>query len=260
MTPERFKPLPDPTWPRLRALLDPHPAGSDAPVNMTIGEPKHPFPDWLPGMLNDLTPGWGKYPDNNGLPELREAIRDWIAQRYGVAVDADTQIMALNGTREGLFAAALALCPNAKNGRPAVLLPNPFYPVYGVAALAVEAEPVYMAATRETGYLPDFDSLPPEVLQRTAIAYLCSPANPQGRVADEAYWKRLLELAEQHDFRIFSDECYSEIYRDTPPPGGLEMAAKFGADPERVVVFHSLSKRSNLPGLRSGFVAAGQIR
>jgi len=257
-TPARFKPSPDPTWPRLRALLDPFPAGHTAPVNMTIGEPKHPFPDWLPKMLGQVKAGWGKYPDNNGLPELREAISAWINRRYGVATDPDLQIMALNGTREGLFGAALALCPDTKNGEPpAILLPNPFYPVYGVAALAVNAEPVYVPATLATRHLPDFASLPPEVLNRTAIAYVCSPANPQGRVADEAYWKELLALAERYDFRIFSDECYSEIYRDTPPPGGLEMAAKFGADPERVTIFHSLSKRSNLPGLRSGFVAGG---
>ncbi|MEO0486496.1 MAG: aminotransferase class I/II-fold pyridoxal phosphate-dependent enzyme [Pseudomonadota bacterium] len=254
MTPERFQTLPDATWPRLRALLDAHPAGG-TPVNMTIGEPKHPFPDWLPQMLDSHADGYAKYPDNNGLPELREAISAWIARRYGVTVDPDTQVMALNGTREGLFNAALALSPSA--GRPAVLLPNPFYPVYGVAALAVGAEPVYVPATRATGHLPDYAALPADVLDRTTIAYVCSPANPQGRVASEDYWRDLLTLAERYDFRIFSDECYSEIYRDAPPPGGLAMAEKFGADPERVTVFHSLSKRSNLPGLRSGFVAGG---
>ncbi|MEM6478342.1 MAG: aminotransferase class I/II-fold pyridoxal phosphate-dependent enzyme [Pseudomonadota bacterium] len=254
--PGRFQTVPEATWPRLRALLDPHEPGR-TPVNMTIGEPKHSFPDWLPRMLDTHAGEYGKYPDNNGLPELRAAISAWLERRYGVSVDPETQIMALNGTREGLFNAAVALAPDEKNGKPAVLLPNPFYPVYGVASLAVSAEPVFVPATRETGFLPDYASLPEALLQRTAIAYVCSPANPQGTVASEAYWKELLSLAERHNFRIFSDECYSEIYRDAPPPGGLEMAAKFGADPERVTVFHSLSKRSNLPGLRSGFVAGG---
>ncbi|MEM1375155.1 MAG: aminotransferase class I/II-fold pyridoxal phosphate-dependent enzyme [Pseudomonadota bacterium] len=256
MTPERFQSLPDATWPRLRALLDAHAPGGD-PVNMTIGEPKHPFPDWLPQMLDGYAAGYAQYPDNNGLPELREAISAWIARRYGVDTDPDSQVMALNGTREGLFNAAVALSPDQKNGKPAVLLPNPFYPVYGVAALTVGADPYFVPATAETGHLPDYGALPEDVLNRTTVAYICSPANPQGAVAGEDYWKDLLALAEKYDFRIFADECYSEIYRDAPPPGGIAMAAKHGADPERVTIFHSLSKRSNLPGLRSGFVAGG---
>ncbi len=146
-----------------------------------------------------------------------------------------------------------------KNGkRPVVLMPNPFYQVYAVAALSVSAEPVYVPATEETGHLPDYAALPDETLSRTAIAYICSPANPQGAVASEDYWRTLIALAEKHDFRIFADECYSEIYRDAPPVGALEVAARMGADPERVVIFHSLSKRSNLPGLRSGFCAGGK--
>ena len=136
-------------------------------------------------------------------------------------------------------------------------MPNPFYQVYAVAALAMGAEPVYVPATAATGFLPDYAALPTDVLDRVAIAYLCSPANPQGAIASKGYLAGLLALAEKHDFRIFSDECYSEIWRDTPPPGLLQVAASAGSDPERAVVFHSLSKRSNLPGLRSGFVAAG---
>ena len=136
-------------------------------------------------------------------------------------------------------------------------MPNPFYQVYAVAAQAVGAELVYVNATAETGFLPDFAGLPEDILARTAIAYICTPSNPQGAVADEAYLKALLELAERYDFQIFADECYSEIYRDTPPPGSLSVAKAMDCDPERVVIFHSLSKRSNLPGLRSGFAAGG---
>jgi N-succinyldiaminopimelate aminotransferase len=136
-------------------------------------------------------------------------------------------------------------------------MPNPFYQVYAVAALAMGAEPVYVPATAATGFLPDYAGLPADILNRVAIAYLCSPANPQGSVANAGYWKTLLALAEKHDFRIFADECYSEIWRTEPPPGALQVAAQVNADPERVCVFHSLSKRSNLPGLRSGFVAGG---
>jgi len=138
-----------------------------------------------------------------------------------------------------------------------ILTPNPFYQVYAVAALAVGAEPVYVPARAETGFLPDYGCVPAEILDRTAIAYLCSPANPQGSVASRDYWADLIALAEKHDFRIFADECYSEIWRDAPPPGALEAAKAVGADPERVVIFHSLSKRSNLAGLRAGFMAGG---
>lgn len=165
--------------------------------------------------------------------------------------------MALNGTREGLYNAMMALCPEAKSGVPKVLLPNPFYQVYMVAALSVGAEPVFLPATRETGYLPDFTNLSEDVLNRVAVAYLCSPSNPQGAVASSAYWRDLIALAERFDFKIFADECYSEIYRDAAPAGALQVASEMGADPERLVIFHSLSKRSNLPGLRSGFVAGG---
>ncbi len=168
------------------------------------------------------------------------------------------RLMALNGTREGLFNAALALAPERKRGQhPVILTPNPFYQVYAVAALAIGAEPIYVPATAATGHLPDYAALPAEVLDRVVIAFLCSPANPQGAVADRGYWRNLLALAEKHDFRVFADECYSEIWRDRPPTGILEVAQDIGADPERVLAFHSLSKRSNMPGLRSGFVAGG---
>jgi N-succinyldiaminopimelate aminotransferase len=255
--PERFSNLPAHAWPRLRALLDVHEPGGDV-VNMTIGEPKHAFPAWISEIITDNSAGFNSYPPNEGSAELRNAISDWIKQRYGVAVDAATQVMALNGTREGLYNAAMALCPESKNGRqPVVLTPNPFYQVYMLAALSVGAQPVFVPATEATGHLPDYAALSPDVLNQVTIAYVCSPANPQGAVATREYWTDLIRLAEQYDFQIFADECYSEIYRDTPPCGALEVASEMGADPERVLIFQSLSKRSNLPGLRSGFVAGG---
>ncbi len=257
MFPERFSTLPEYAFPRLRTLLDAHAPGGPV-CHMTIGEPRHPFPDWVAQVIAEHAADFGRYPPNDGSDGLRAAIAGWVARRYGVTLDPDRQIMALNGTREGLYNAAMALCPETRAGQaPLILMPNPFYQVYMVAALSVGAEPRFAPATASTGHLPDFAGLPADVLNRTALVYVCSPANPQGAVASRAYWQMLIELAEHHDFRILADECYSEIYRDAPPPGALEVAAEMGADPERVIVFHSLSKRSNLPGLRSGFVAGG---
>ena len=257
MFPERFSNLPAYAFPRLRALLDPHAPGGDV-LHMTIGEPKHAFPAWVTDVIAEHSAEFNKYPPNEGSPELLQSIATWLQARYGVGVNPAEQIMALNGTREGLYNAAMALCPETLGGKPSVILiPNPFYQVYMVAALSIGAEPVFVPASAESGFLPDYTALPPELLDRTAIAYLCSPSNPQGAVASRTYWRDLIGLAEKHDFQIFADECYSEIYRDTPPVGGLQMAVEFGADPERVVVFHSLSKRSNLAGLRSGFASGG---
>jgi aspartate/methionine/tyrosine aminotransferase len=255
--PLRFQGLPDYAFPRLRKLLDAHAPGGPV-VNMTIGEPKHPMPDFVGPILAANLAGFGVYPPNDGAPELLDAIAAWVARRYGVTLAPDN-LMALNGTREGLFNAAVALIPEDKRGkRPAVLIPNPFYQVYALGALAMGAEPVYVPATAATGFLPDFASLPRDILDRTVAAFLCSPANPQGAVATADHWADLLALAETHDFRVLADECYAEIWRDTAPPGVLQVAQATGADPERVLAFHSLSKRSNLPGLRSGFVAGGR--
>ncbi len=253
--PERFSDLPAATWPRLRALLD-VPTQASETINMTIGEPRHAFPAFVGDIIADNLAGFGKYPDNNGTAPLLDAIGGFLKRRYDLDVPAE-QILALNGTREGLYNAAMALCREEKHGKPVILTPNPFYQVYAVAALSVGAEPIYVPATLASGHLPDFHALSEDVLNRTAIAYICSPANPQGAVADAAYWRDLITLAEKHDFIIFADECYSEIYRDAPPVGALQIASQMGADPERVVIFHSLSKRSNLPGLRSGFCAGG---
>jgi aspartate/methionine/tyrosine aminotransferase len=255
--PERFSNLPEYAFPRLRALLDHHPAGGDV-VHMSIGEPKHAFPEFITSEISKHAAGFNKYPPNEGAPELRLAISAWLKRRYNVDMDAETQVFPLNGTREGLFNSCLALCPEHKNGRkPNVLMPNPFYQVYAVATLAAGATPVFVSATKSNGFMPDFTSLADDVLNDTAIIYICSPSNPQGAVATKEYWVDLINLAEKHDIRIFADECYSEIYRNDPPVGALEVARDLGADPERVLVFHSLSKRSNLPGLRSGFTAGG---
>ncbi|MBM1632674.1 aminotransferase class I/II-fold pyridoxal phosphate-dependent enzyme [Sulfitobacter mediterraneus] len=255
--PERFSNLPAHAWPRLRALLDVHQGGGPL-IQMTIGEPKHAFPAWVTDVISQNAAGFNRYPPNDGSPELRGAITGWIDRRYGVVMDPDTEVMALNGTREGLYNAVMAVCPETKNGeKTAILMPNPFYQVYMIGAISGGADPIMVPATAETGHLPDYHALPEEVLRRTTAAYICSPANPQGAVADRDYWTRLIDLAETYDFKILADECYSEIYRDTPPTGAMEMVQALGTDRNRVVIFHSLSKRSNLPGLRSGFVASG---
>ena len=257
MFPERFSNLPEYAFPRLRALLDHHQPGGPV-VHMTIGEPKHAFPPWIADVIAQNAAGFGQYPPNEGSEGLRSAITGWLESRFGTALDPATQVMALNGTREGLYNACMALVPERKRGeQPTVLIPNPFYQVYMIGAISVNARPLMVPATRATGYLPDYSGLPTDILNRTAAAYICSPSNPQGAVASRDYLRELIGLAEQFDFQIFSDECYSEIYRGDAPPGALEVAAEIGADPERVVVFHSLSKRSNLPGLRSGFTAGG---
>ncbi len=254
--PERFANLPDHAWPRLRALLDSHAPGGEA-VNLAIGEPRHAFPGFVTGTISAHAGDLGRYPPNHGSSELLSAISAWIGRRFGVVLGED-RLMALNGAREGLFSASVALCPEAVAGRrPLVLIPDPFYQAGTAGALAAGAEPVFLPATRETGFLPDLDAIGRDVLERTAILHVCSPANPQGAVASRGYWKAALALAEKHGFRIFADECYSEIWRFERPVGALEVAAETGSDPERLLVFHSLSKRSNLPGLRSGFVAGG---
>ncbi len=256
-SPQRFSELPEYAFPRLRTLLGDMAPGDD-PIQMTIGDPRHAPPAFVGEVIARHQAGFMSYPPNDGAPELLEACAGWLKRRYGYDADPMRDILVLNGTREGLYNTSMALCPEQKNGqRPAILTPNPFYQVYAVASLSVGADPVYVNATEETGHLPDFASLDPALLDRTAIVYICSPANPQGAVANMAYWRTLLTLAEKHDFKIFADECYAEIYRGKPPTGILEAVRETGADPERAVAFHSLSKRSNLAGLRSGFAVSG---
>lgn len=260
MLTRRFNDLPDYAFPRLRALLDRDPPGA-AVVDMSIGEPKHAMPDFVPEILAKHSAEFSKYPPIDGTAGFREAVAQWYAKRFGIgqsAIDPHTQILPLNGTREGLFMAVLALAAGEKNGqRAAILMPNPFYQCYAAAALSVGAEPVFVPATEQNGWMPDFASLPEDILARTSFAFYCSPSNPQGAVAEKERLMAMAQLAEAYDFIFGFDECYSEIYRTAPPDSGYAAAIEAGVDPENVLVFNSLSKRSNLAGLRSGFVLGG---
>ncbi|MGO9485374.1 MAG: aminotransferase class I/II-fold pyridoxal phosphate-dependent enzyme [Rhodomicrobium sp.] len=243
---------------RLRDLLGSEPPGA-APIDMTIGEPRHGFPAFAAEIITQRSALFGQYPPIGGIAELRQAIAAWLERRYGLApgaADAERHILPLCGTREGLVSALTIAIARKGADRPAVLMPNPFYQAYYAAALTSRIEPVLLATGAGTGFLPDLDALTPALLERTAAFYLASPANPQGAIASEGYLERLIALAHRHGFYVFSDECYSEIYQETPPPGILQVAARMGGF-ERVLAFNSLSKRSNAPGLRSGFIAGG---
>lgn len=242
---------------RLNTLLEGLAPGLP-PINMHVGEPQHPIPDFVGPTLAGHLKDFGRYPPIIGPDPLRNTIASWLTRRFGLAagIDPKTQVLPLVGTREGLFSAAFVAVPEQKNGkRPAVLIPNPFYQCYAAAALSAGAEPVYVNATRETGFLPDFESLPAELLARTAAIYMCSPSNPEGAAASASYWRRLFELADAHDITIFADECYAEIYTQAPPCGALTIRQETSPAFSRLLVFHSLSKRSSLAGLRSGFIA-----
>src|SRR6202167_2081876 len=244
---------------RARELIGDTPPGKP-PISLAVGEPQHPIPPFVGPLMTAHVAEFGRYPANKGLDEFGIAVAGWLGRRYDLArpVDPANEVLVLSGTREGLFLAALA----AKNwvkprpGRPAVLIPNPFYAAYAAGAIAADCEPVYLPASSATGFLPDLDVLDENLLARTVAFYLASPSNPQGAVADRAYLSRLAALARRFGFLVFCDECYGEIYSDRPPPGMLQAAAP---DFANAVVFHSLSKRSSLPGLRVGF-AAGDRR
>ena len=258
MYPERFSHLPEYAFPRLRALLDGHKFAGPQ-YNMTIGEPQHHYPHWVKDVLLDHLDGFNRYPANDGIEKLQISIVDWFYKRFGVTLSPEKNILPLNGTREGLYNVSMALCPEKLSDRqPFVLIPNPFYQVYMISALSVNSEPLFISTDEQSGHLPDYFGLKADTLNKTSAAYICSPSNPQGAVATADYLTALIELAEKYDFIIFADECYSEIYRYAPPPGLMQVSEKLGADPNRVVTFHSLSKRSNLPGLRSGFAASGE--
>jgi aspartate/methionine/tyrosine aminotransferase len=225
-------------------------------INLSVGEPQHPIPPFVGPVLAAHLNDFGRYPANKGTERFRRAAADWLNRRYRLPrpLDAESEVLVLNGTREGLFLAAIAAkrFVGGRAGKPAILIPNPFYAAYGAGAGAADCEPVYLPATAQSGFLPDLDDLDDALLARTVAMYLASPSNPQGAVADVAYLERLVALARRFGFLVFSDECYSEIYSEHPPAGMLEGA---GADFANVIVFQSLSKRSNLPGLRVGFAA-----
>lgn len=229
-------------------------------ITLSIGEPTHPTPHFIQEALLTHAQGLGVYPTTKGILELRLAIAQWLAKRFQIPIhhiNPDSQLLPVNGTREALF--SLAQCViDATSAQPLVLMPNPFYQIYEGAALLAGAEPYFLNTTEETGFLPDFDSVPEAVWQRCQLLYICSPGNPSGAVLTDADYAKLLQLAEQYDFIIASDECYSELYdnENSPPAGLLQTAYRLGNTTfKRCVVFHSLSKRSNAPGLRSGFVA-----
>jgi N-succinyldiaminopimelate aminotransferase len=240
---------------RLRELLSDKPPGQPA-ISLAVGEPQHGVPSFVGPVLAAATDEFGKYPMNKGLDEFCAAAAAWLGRRFALPrpVDPLTEVLILNGSREGLFLAGIAAerWANDRSGRPVILMPNPFYGAYEAGAVAAHAEPVFLPATAATAFLPDLDSLTDALLSRTVAFYLASPANPQGSVASPDYFARLAGLARKFGFIVFSDECYSEIYTKTPPPSMLEHA---GRDFANVVVFQSLSKRSNLPGLRVGFAA-----
>ncbi|BBE73444.1 aminotransferase class I/II-fold pyridoxal phosphate-dependent enzyme [Oharaeibacter diazotrophicus] len=244
---------------RLAALLADVPPGR-APIDLTVGEPRHPVPDFVAPVLAAATADFGRYPPIRGTDAFRDAAAGWLERRYGLTtpIDRADGVLPLNGSREGLFYAAVEAvraAAGAKGPRPAVLLPNPFYQVYAAGAEAAGAEAVMLPAGPETGFLPDLSAVDPALLARTVALFYASPANPQGAVADLSAWTALIEAARRHGFMLFADECYSEIWRGAAPPGVLEAADRTGAGFDRIVAFNSLSKRSNLPGLRCGFAA-----
>jgi N-succinyldiaminopimelate aminotransferase len=229
---------------RVTELLAPYQPAKPL-ITLSLGEPQHPVPGFVAPVLAKHIADFGRYPIAKGIEPFRRAAAGWLSRRFDLPrpIDPETEILVLSGSREGLFFAALAAT---------ILMPNPFYPAYGAGARAAGCEPIYLPTTVANGFLPDLDTLDEATLARTVAMYIASPANPQGSVASRDYFSRLKRLADRHSFMIFSDECYSEIYTQTPPGSMLECA---GDDLANVVVFQSLSKRSNLPGMRIGFCA-----
>jgi N-succinyldiaminopimelate aminotransferase len=254
----RLRPYP---FERLRALLQgAKPPAGLSHISMSIGEPRHEAPPFvIEALQRALTASLGGYPTTLGVPRLRTSITSWLMRRFGLpsgSVDPESMVLPVNGTREALFSFVQCMTDPASNS--CVVMPNPFYQIYEGAALLAGAEPYYMGNDRGNEALPDLDGVPEEVWRRCRILFLCSPGNPTGAVASLPYLRRALELANRFDFCVASDECYSEIYLDesNPPPGLLQAARAAGHSAyERCIVFHSLSKRSSVPGLRSGFVA-----
>ena len=225
-------------------------------ISLSIGEPKHATPQFIKDALTDNLDGLANYPTTAGSIALRATIADWLARRYGIpAPDFKTQVLPVNGSREALFAFAQTVIDRSKTA-PAVVCPNPFYQIYEGAAFLAGAEPCFLNTLPEDDYALNFSQLPIDVWQRTQLVYVCSPGNPTGHVMPLTEWKTLFEMSDRYGFVVASDECYSEIYFDTPPLGALQAAQQLGrCDYRNLVVFSSLSKRSNVPGMRSGFVA-----
>jgi aspartate/methionine/tyrosine aminotransferase len=256
----RLETLKDYPFRRLEGLLAPlAPPPGRTPVDLSIGQPMHPLPALLSETLHAHAHLWGRYPPVAGTPAFREAVCGWLARRYRLpadTLDPGRHVLPVAGTKEALFLIAQAVVPDRKAGRrPAVLMPNPFYNVYLGGAVFAGAEPVLLSVSAKERYLPALERLEPELLARTAAFYLCSPANPQGIAAGLGYLQRLLGLAREHGFLLIVDECYSELYGATPPPGALEAALALDGRLDNLLVCNSLSKRSSAAGLRSGFVA-----
>ena len=250
--------LTDYPFQRLTDLLG-GPATPDSLV-MSIGEPQHPPPSLVARIIAEQAGSWGKYPPAAGTPDFRRAVAGWLTRRFGLPedmIDADAAILPVAGTREALYliAQTVITATGTGQGLPLVLLPNPFYQVYVGAAVMAGAEPYFVAGATGPTAQPDYTTLPDSVLARVKLAYLCSPANPQGAVADLDLLRRNIELARRWNFVLAVDECYSEIWDRNEPAGGLTACAQLGGSLDNVMVFHSLSKRSSVPGLRSGFVA-----
>lgn len=229
-------------------------------INLSVGEPRHAMPAFVAPVLATHVAGFAKYPMLRGTERFRAAAANWLGRRYRLPrpIDPATEILVLNGSREGLFFAALAAkrLLGARGGKPAIIVPNPFYPAYGAGAEVAGCELVALPAARETGFIPDYDAVPDELFARTVAIYLCSPANPQGSVLPRATIEKVIARARKHGAFVFADECYSEIWLgDKIPAGALEAC---GASYDHVVAFNSLSKRSNLPGLRCGFAAGDE--
>ena len=228
-------------------------------IDLTIGEPRHAMPGFVGEILQKYNADFAKYPPIQGTEGLRQSISEWIKLRYPVLENCEGVeeiVLPLNGSREGLFSAQfMAVSRKTYKKQPAVLIPNPFYQVYVAGALAAGAKPIFLNSTRANGFLPNLDELEKQDLSDVAAFFLCSPSNPEGAVASQEYLDRAISLSRKYNFMLFCDECYSEIYVDVPPKGGLEVAYSLDNSFQNVVAFNSLSKRSNLPGLRSGFAA-----
>lgn len=243
---------------RLRDLfagISPNPAYT--PINLSIGEPKHATPNLITDALIKNISGLANYPTTAGIPALRQAISNWLSMRYEIpGLDIEKEIVPINGSREALFAFAQAVIDDSRPA-PVVISPNPFYQIYEGAAFLAGAEPYFLNNLPENDFAMDFGSVPEAILQRTQLVYVCSPGNPSGKIMSLAQWKQIFELSDRYDFVIAADECYSEIYFDeaNSPLGALQAAHQLGRDYTRLVIFSSLSKRSNVPGMRSGFVA-----